>query len=163
MKNSEIMLNVKGLFAGYGRIQVIRDAALTVSAGEIVGLVGRNGAGKTTFISAVSGLLQSTQGTIRLNDTEISQLQTYDRVKAGIALVPSGGRLFKSLTVVENLQIGVPQPREAELEPIFTLFPELVALQQRYAGKLSGGERQMVAIGRALMLKPRLVTRVLLS
>ena len=157
MKNSEIMLNVKGLFAGYGRIQVIRDAALTVSAGEIVGLVGRNGAGKTTFISAVSGLLQSTQGTIRLNDTEISQLQTYDRVKAGIALVPSGGRLFKSLTVVENLQIGVPQPREAELEPIFTLFPELVALQQRYAGKLSGGERQMVAIGRALMLKPRLL------
>lgn len=156
-KQSETILDVQNLCAGYGHVQVIRDASLHVGAGEVVGLVGRNGAGKTTFISAVSGMVQSPSGTVRLCGNKLSGLQTSQRVKAGIALVPSGGRLFKSLTVYDNLLIGLEKPAPADLEPVFKLFPELVALQQRYAGKLSGGERQMVAIGRALVLKPRLL------
>lgn len=157
MKQSETVLEVADLSAGYGRVQVIRDAALTVCAGEVVGLVGRNGAGKTTFISAVAGMLDKANGVVRLGERDISTLQASERVKEGIALVPSGGRLFKSLTVTENLLIGLQRPTDRDLEPIFALFPELVALRNRYAGRLSGGERQMVAIGRAILLNPRLL------
>jgi ABC-type branched-subunit amino acid transport system ATPase component len=157
VKQSETVLEVANLSAGYGRVQVIRDAGLTVGAGEVVGLVGRNGAGKTTFISAVAGTIANANGLVRLGDRDISVLQASDRVKAGIALVPSGGRLFKSLTVSENLLIGLQHPSDRDLEPVFALFPELVPLQARYAGKLSGGERQMVAIGRAILLHPRLL------
>jgi branched-chain amino acid transport system ATP-binding protein len=157
VKPSETALEVQGLSAGYGHVRVVRDAALTVRAGEVVGLVGRNGAGKTTFISAIAGLLHGTQGSVRLHEREVSTLAAYERVRAGMALVPSGGRLFKSLTVAENLQIGARRPSDQDLEPVLALFPELVALRERYAGKLSGGERQMVAIGRAMLLKPRLL------
>jgi branched-chain amino acid transport system ATP-binding protein len=151
------VLQVKRLSAGYGRVRVVRDAHLTVRGGEIVGLVGRNGAGKTTFISAVAGLLRGTHGEVRLNDRDLSALPAYQRVTAGMALVPSGGRLFKSLTVTENLQIGTSRPSEGDLQPVLALFPELAALRGRYAGKLSGGERQMVAIGRAMLLNPKLL------
>jgi branched-chain amino acid transport system ATP-binding protein len=154
---SEAVLEVRKLCAGYGRVGVIRDADLTVRAGEVVGLVGRNGAGKTTFISAVAGMLEGVGGEVLLSGRDVSKLQSSQRVKAGLALVPSGGRLFKSLTVADNLLIGLARPSSADLQPVFKLFPELVALQQRYAGKLSGGERQMVAIGRALLLGPRLL------
>ena len=151
------MLEVANLCAGYGHVRVVRDANLTVHAGEVVGLVGRNGAGKTTFISAIAGLLDRTSGSIRVGGNEISSLQASGRVQAGVALVPSGGRLFKSLTVADNLLIGLPRPTSRDLDPALSLFPELVPLQLRYAGKLSGGERQMVAIGRALLLQPRLL------
>lgn len=154
---SEVILEVGKLCAGYGRVEIIRDACLRIRAGEIVGLVGRNGAGKTTFISAVAGMLDRVRGDVLLCGNDVTQLQTSQRVKAGMALVPSGGRLFRSLTVADNLLIGLPRPCNADLEPVFRLFPELVALQHRYAGKLSGGERQMVAIGRALLLQPRLL------
>jgi branched-chain amino acid transport system ATP-binding protein len=154
---SDPVLDVRKLCAGYGRVRVVRDANVTVRAGEVVGLVGRNGAGKTTFIAGVAGLLRGTQGSVRLSDRDVSNAAAYERVRAGMALVPSGGRLFKSLTVMENLQIGAARPSERDLEPVLALFPELVPLRDRYAGKLSGGERQMVAIGRAMLLNPRLL------
>lgn len=157
MKPSDSLLDVRGLSAGYGPVIVVRDANLHVRAGEVVGLVGRNGAGKTTFISSIAGLLDKSQGQIRLGEHEIAGQPANVRVQRGLALVPSGGRLFKSLTVEENLLIGLPQPTDRDLDPVLTLFPELSPLRSRYAGKLSGGERQMVAIGRAMLLKPRVL------
>lgn len=157
MKHSDVVLEVRKLNAGYGPALVVRDATLAVHAGEVVGLVGRNGAGKTTFISALVGLLDRTSGGVHLGGADLSRMAANERVRAGIALVPSGGRLFKSLTVEENLLIGRERPAAGDLDPVFALFPELVPLRERYAGRLSGGERQMVAIGRAMLLKPRLL------
>ena len=154
---SETLLEVRGLAAGYGPVTVIRDASLDIHAGEVVGLVGRNGAGKTTLISAIAGLLDKTKGNARLAGRMLSDLSPSDRVRAGLALVPSGGRLFKSLTVEENLLIGLEKPGPSDLDTPLRLFPELDKLRSRYAGRLSGGERQMVAIGRAMVLKPRLL------
>jgi branched-chain amino acid transport system ATP-binding protein len=157
-KTSEEVLRVTDLDAGYGRVKVIRGANITVSRGEVVGLVGRNGAGKTTFIGALAGMVKTDRGSIVLDGTEIYGLPTSKRVAAGLAISPSGGRLFKSLTVEENLTIGATESTSDYLESVvFRLFPELLPLRPRYAGKLSGGERQMVAIGRALMLRPRLL------
>ena len=157
MKTSENILQVERLNAGYGHVQVIRNASLSIEAGEVVGLVGRNGAGKTTFLASLIGMLSNAQGSIRLCGQELAAMPSHERVRQGLVISPSGGRLFKSLTVAENLALGVPQATAADLEPALTLFPELHNLKDRYAGKLSGGERQMVAIGRALMLKPRLL------
>ena len=151
------MLQIEGLSAGYGSVVVIRDAQVEVRAGEMVGLVGRNGAGKTTMIAAVAGLLKRVGGTVRLKGAVISGLSSHERVQKGLALCPSGGRLFKSLTVSENLTIGLLRPTGKDLEKVLLLFPELERLLGRYAGKLSGGERQMVAIGRAMLLKPSLL------
>ncbi|MGF6304063.1 ABC-type branched-subunit amino acid transport system ATPase component [Paraburkholderia sp. WC7.3g] len=156
-KTSEEVLRVEALEAGYGSVRVIRNAAIAVHAGEVVGLLGRNGAGKTTFINAIAGLLACASGSIVLAGREVSELPAHRRVGAGVTIVPSGGRLFKSLTVEENLAIGVPHPDLQKVTEIFALFPELLRLRSRYAGKLSGGERQMVAIGRALMLDPKLL------
>jgi ABC-type branched-subunit amino acid transport system ATPase component len=154
-KSSDEVLRVDALDAGYGHVKVIRGGAVEVRSGEVVGLVGRNGAGKTTFISAIAGLIASQSGAIHVNGRDIVGLSASKRVGAGVAICPSGGRLFKSLTVEENLTIGTYGA--AHLEQVLLLFPELQKLRQRYAGKLSGGERQMVAIGRALMLRPRLL------
>ncbi|MBO9353969.1 ATP-binding cassette domain-containing protein [Bordetella petrii] len=157
VKISEPMFQVSGLDAGYGIVTVVRDASLYVGSGEVVGLVGRNGAGKTTFISSIAGLISNTKGSILLDGQEFSNLPAHRRVQGGIAIVPSGGRLFKNLTVSENLAIGLPKPTESDLLPVFELFPELEKLRERNAGKLSGGERQMVAMGRAMLLKPKLL------
>lgn len=156
-KKSEELLRVAGLDAGYGHVTVIRKANMSVHAGEVVGLVGRNGAGKTTFLAALAGLLANATGSVQLAGHEIAAMPANRRVAAGIAIVPSGGRLFKSLTVDENLTIGSKEPQPEQLQQVLELFPELHKLRQRYAGKLSGGERQMVAIGRALMLRPKLL------
>lgn len=156
-KQSDEVLRVTGLDAGYGRVKVIREGTLSVGRGEVVGLIGRNGAGKTTFISALAGLIMPGAGSIQLDGVEIARLSASKRVLAGLAIVPSGGRLFRSLTVAENLTIGVAKPDSTQLETVFSLFPELLKLRLRYAGKLSGGERQMVAIARALILQPRLL------
>ncbi|WP_051481711.1 ABC transporter ATP-binding protein [Paraburkholderia nodosa] len=156
-KRSDDALRVEGLDAGYGRVKVIRDGAITVGHGEVVGLIGRNGAGKTTFISSVAGLVMPSAGRIELDGIDITTRSPSRRVAAGLALVPSGGRLFRSLTVAENLTIGVKTPTPGLLEGVFDLFPELHKLRLRYAGKLSGGERQMVAIARALMLEPHML------
>lgn len=156
-RKSDEVLRVADLDAGYGRVKVVRAAAMSVSRGEVVGLIGRNGAGKTTFISALSGLIMPSAGTVQFDGAELSKLPASKRVAAGLVVVPSGGRLFRSLTVAENLTIGVAGPPAGQLEAVFSLFPELLKLRQRHAGKLSGGERQMVAIARALILKPRLL------
>lgn len=157
MKTSNEMLLVNNLDAGYGHVKVIRGGSISVPHGKIVGLVGRNGAGKTTFLSALSGLIPDVSGEIILEGEQLINLPSFKRVQSGLGVVASGGRLFKSLTVEENLTIGNPEASEADLEKILSLFPELRKLLARYAGKLSGGERQMVAIGRALMLKPRML------
>ena len=157
MKPSDPVLTLRGLTAGYGRMDIVRDVDLSVGRGESVGLVGRNGAGKTTLISAVAGLIQGVRGVVRLGEQDIVSMPAHDRVAAGMALVPSGGRLFRSLTVQENLTIGVPRAEASTCDPAYELFPELRSLRDRYAGGLSGGERQMVAIGRALILRPRLL------
>ncbi|MGE4243137.1 ABC transporter ATP-binding protein [Ramlibacter sp.] len=151
------VLRVSNLDAGYGHVKVIRGGGIAVAAGEVVALVGRNGAGKTTFLAALAGLIPDVSGQIVLHGQDLAALPSHKRVQAGLGICPSGGRLFKSLTVEENLTIGAPTATEADLAPVLKLFPELQALRTRYAGKLSGGERQMVAIGRALMLKPRLL------
>lgn len=156
-KSSEALLEVTGLDAGYGQVRVIRGGTVAVHPGEVVGLVGRNGAGKTTFISAIAGLIPNITGRIVLEGKTLSDLPANQRVHAGLAICPSGGRLFRSLTVRENLAIGFPGHQEADIRKVFELFPELLPLLGRHAGKLSGGERQMVAIGRALMLRPRLL------
>ena len=153
-KRFDAVLRVSGLNAGYGHVRVIRDANVSVAAGDVVGLIGRNGVGKTTFINAVAGLIPPESGSIQVNDQELFGQPASRRVAAGVAIVPSGGRLFKSLTVDENLTIGAKDPDSERLRSVFQLFPEMAALRERYAGKLSGGERQMVSIGRALMLNP---------
>ncbi len=157
MKTSDDVLRVEAMDAGYGHVRVIRNAKVSVRAGEVVGLVGRNGAGKTTFINAVAGLVSASGGTIAVNGQNLRGMPANKRVAAGVAIVPSGGRLFRSLTVEENLTIGVARPSAQQLETVYGLFPEMTALRARYAGKLSGGERQMVAISRALLLQPRLL------
>lgn len=157
MKTSDEVLCVKGMDAGYGQVRVIRNANVSVCAGEVVGLVGRNGAGKTTFINAVAGLVTTSNGAIVVNGQNLVGMPASKRVAAGVAIVPSGGRLFRSLTVEENLTIGNARPSPQQLEAVYALFPEMTALRARYAGKLSGGERQMVAISRALLLQPRLL------
>lgn len=165
MKNSKpetlqagnAVLELENLTAGYGRIEVVRRVDLVVRPGEAVALVGRNGAGKTTLINAIAGLLDKVSGGIRLCNHDIISRQAHSRVQLGLGLVPSGGRLFRSLTVEENLMIGVPRPSKSTLDPTFELFPELGRIRSRYAGGLSGGERQMVAIGRALVQSPRLL------
>jgi branched-chain amino acid transport system ATP-binding protein len=154
-KTSEDILRVSGLDAGYGHVKVIRGAGIAVREGEAVGLVGRNGAGKTTFLNALAGLLPQAAGSIALAGRELSALPAHRRVGAGLAIVASGGRLFKSLTVAETLAIG--GAGEEVLAEVYRLFPELTALKGRHAGKLSGGERQMVAIGRALAMRPRVL------
>lgn len=157
MKISDEVLCVRGMNAGYGHVKVIRDAHISVHAGEVVGLVGRNGAGKTTFINAVCGLIAASSGAIVVNGQDVLGIPAHRRVAAGLAIVPSGGRLFRSLTVEENLTIGVKHAPARQIESVYALFPEMKALRARYAGKLSGGERQMVAISRALLLQPRLL------
>ena len=157
MKTSDEVLRVEAMDAGYGHVRVIRNANVSVRTGEVVGLVGRNGAGKTTFINAVAGLVSASGGTIAVNGQNLRGVPANKRVAAGVAIVPSGGRLFRSLTVEENLTIGVARPSAQQLETVYGLFPEMTALRARYAGKLSGGERQMVAISRALLLQPRLL------
>ena len=157
MKTSDEVLRVEAMDAGYGHVRVIRNANVSVRTGEVVGLVGRNGAGKTTFINAVAGLVSASGGTIAVNGQNLRGVPANKRVAAGVAIVPSGGRLFRSLTGEENLTIGVARPSAQQLETVYGLFPEMTALRARYAGKLSGGERQMVAISRALLLQPRLL------
>ncbi|MEH2563627.1 ABC transporter ATP-binding protein [Bradyrhizobium sp. AZCC 2289] len=156
-KTSDEVLRVAGMDAGYGHVRVVRDANVSVRIGEVVGLLGRNGAGKTTFINAVAGLIDATTGSILVDDKELFGVAPNKRVAAGVAIVPSGGRLFRSLSVEENLTIGTRRTTQEQLDYVYRLFPEMVALRARYAGQLSGGERQMVAISRALLLRPRLL------
>ncbi len=154
------MLELAEVHAGYGRITVLRGISLTVGAGEIVSLIGSNGAGKSTTLRTISGLLAVRKGHIRFNGAAIKK-RPASVVRAGISQIPEGRRLFSDMTVHENLLLGAYTCPAADLasrlEQVYKLFPRLRERSRQYAGSLSGGEQQMAAIGRGLMAKPQLL------
>jgi branched-chain amino acid transport system ATP-binding protein len=159
---TEPVLAVEDLRAGYGDVSVLRGVSLEVAAGEVVALVGANGAGKTTTLRAVAGLLAPTGGSVRLDGVSITRWRAHEIVARGLLLVPEGRKIFPSLTVQENLELGAyrraAKARRAEsLDRVLRLFPILAARRRQMAGTLSGGEQQMLAIGRSLMGRPRLL------
>jgi branched-chain amino acid transport system ATP-binding protein len=157
-----MMLEVRGLTLDYAGAVALRGVDITVDEGELVALVGANGAGKTSLLSAVSGLHRPIGGSVRFRGTEISSLPAHRIARLGVALVPEGRRLFAQQTVRQNLMLGAyhernEQARTASLHRVHELFPILADRADQRAGTLSGGEQQMVALGRALMGKPRLL------
>jgi branched-chain amino acid transport system ATP-binding protein len=155
------MLEVKGLRGGYGRIEVLRGIDVAVRAAEVVALLGSNGAGKTTLNNTLSGLLPAFAGTIRFADRDLTGARYTEIVAAGLVHVPEGRRVFPNLSVHENLELGsyrrARAKRAANLERVFGIFPRLKDRAAQSAGTLSGGEQQMLAIGRGLMAEPRLL------
>jgi branched-chain amino acid transport system ATP-binding protein len=152
------MLEVAGLGAGYGPVQVLWEVDLEVREREIVALVGSNGAGKTTLLRAISGMIASMGGDVRFDGRSMRGCPPEDVVRAGIAHVPEGRRLFAGLTVRENLLMGAhAQPGDADIERAVEMFPALGGRLDQVAGSLSGGEQQMCAIARGVMARPRLL------
>jgi branched-chain amino acid transport system ATP-binding protein len=159
-----MLLEVEGLCVNYGHIEAIRHITFSCTEGEVTSLIGANGAGKTTTLKTVSGLRKVRQGKIVFDGKDITKLAPYDRVKLGISQSPEGRGCFPGMTVRENLDMGAyvrsdrktPAYRE-DLERVFHLFPRLEERINQSAGTMSGGEQQMLAIGRALMARPRLV------
>ncbi|MBK7999996.1 MAG: ABC transporter ATP-binding protein [Verrucomicrobia bacterium] len=154
------MLEIKNLVVNYGVITALQEISLSVPAGAIVTLIGANGAGKTTTLRAVSGLLKARTGEVIYEGRKITNLPPHELVKLGIAHVPEGRMVFANLTVLENLRMGayLMKDRAAvnrELSYVFDVFPRLKEREKQIAGTLSGGEQQMLAIGRALMSKPK--------
>jgi ABC-type branched-subunit amino acid transport system ATPase component len=150
------LLEMKGVSGGYAGSVVLEGVTLTVNKGEAVALLGRNGVGKTTTLRAIMGTVRATAGAIVLSGRDLTNAKPYEINRAGISLVPEGRRLFPNLTVVENLRLAA-RPGGASLDEICDLFPKLRILQRSKAESLSGGERQMVAIARALMVPARLI------
>lgn len=157
------MLNVQGLEAGYGKIDILQNVNLTVCEGEIVSILGANGAGKTTLLRALSGLNAAKKGKILFQDKDITQLPDYKRVEAGLIHVPEGRGIIKDLTVMENLELGAFRWRKdknlvaRKIKESFELFPRLSERKQHKGGALSGGEQQMLAIARGVMARPKLL------
>jgi branched-chain amino acid transport system ATP-binding protein len=156
------LLEVKGLSVSYGDVRALTDVSVEVQEGTIVALVGSNGAGKSTLLKTIAGLLRPSSGQILFMGEDLEGLNTTHRVDKGIVLVPEGRRLFQTLTVLENLRLGAYLPRARasyaeSLERVFGLFPVLKDRKDGKAGLLSGGEQQMLAIGRAVMAHPKLV------
>ncbi|RTZ41767.1 ABC transporter ATP-binding protein [Candidimonas sp. SYP-B2681] len=156
------MLDVNGVDLGYGKLKVVHGVSLQVAKGELVGLVGGNGSGKSTILRAVSGMIQPWSGSITFNGELIGGLAPYQMAEKGLAHVPMGRQLFPNMTVEENLIVGSYLPRlragrKARLEHVYTLFPDLQKYSGSAAGALSGGQQQMVAIGRAIMLDPKMM------
>ncbi len=155
------MLTIRGLDSGYGRIQALRGIDLDVSEGEIVTLIGANGAGKTTLLMTVCGKPRASKGSVLFEGAELTRMPTYQIVRRGIAHAPEGRRIFPRLTVHENLHMGAVATDGThfaqDLERVLTLFPLLKERLTQRGGTLSGGEQQMLAIGRALMSRPRLL------
>lgn len=155
------MLSIDDLRSAYGRIEALHGVSLEVSSGEIVSLIGANGAGKTTLLCTVSGVQPVTAGSIRLQGRSIDGMPSHRRVALGITQVPEGRQLFAPLSVEDNLRLGAWSRPAAnltlDLARIYELFPMLAARRTSPAGALSGGQQQMLAIGRALMAKPRLL------
>jgi branched-chain amino acid transport system ATP-binding protein len=158
---TEPMLVVEGAHTYYGQIHALNGISLTVGQGEIVTLIGANGAGKTTTLKTISGLLHPRAGSVRFEGDDISRVAAHKLVERGIGHAPEGRRIFSRLTVLENLQMGAFSRRNAVLGPdierVFTLFPRLRERSSQLGGTLSGGEQQMLAIGRALMSNPRVL------
>jgi len=155
------VLTLEGVRAGYGRVEALRGVSLAVGCGELVCLVGANGAGKTTTLKTISGIVQATGGRIAFEGQDIHRLAAPEILRRGIAHCPEGRRVFPYLTVEENLRLGAYVRRdpevEADLRDVYRHFPILDERARQAAGTLSGGEQQMLAIGRALMARPRLI------
>lgn len=156
------MLKIKDLHVSYGGIKALRGINIEVPDGKIVTLIGANGAGKSTLLRTISGLVKAESGSILLDDEELIGKQINKICESGIALSPEGRRVFADLTVMENLRIGAylrndKKEIEKDLEWVFNLFPRLKERSWQYAGTLSGGEQQMLAVGRALMSRPKIL------
>jgi branched-chain amino acid transport system ATP-binding protein len=155
------ILAVKGIETFYGAIQALHGVDLDVARGEIVTLIGANGAGKSTLLMTICGNPRARAGSIRLDGEEISRLPTHEIVRRGVAQVPEGRRIFARMSVYENLQMGAtlvdPAHFKSDLDRVFAMFPRLAERREQRGGTLSGGEQQMLAIGRALMSRPRLL------
>ena len=154
-------LAIENVCAGYGDTQVLWDVSMRIEPGEIVALIGSNGAGKSTLLAAISALIATTSGSARFGDVELTGLEPDRIVRAGVVQVPQGRRLFTSLSVEDNLRMGAylrtDREVDADLERILTLLPRLRERYTYLAGRLSGGEQQQVAIGRALMARPQVL------
>lgn len=156
------MLTVSDLESGYGAMQVLWQPTLTVKTGTITSLLGPNGAGKSTLLATIFGSVPPWGGRVMYRDADVTRLPTHIKVDRGIALVPEGKHIFPGMTVYENLSMGAYRKRalarkEETLEQVYTLFPRLKERRHQPAGSLSGGEQQMVTVGRALMTCPRLI------
>ena len=156
------MLKISDLHVNYGGINALRGISLEVPDGEIVTLIGANGAGKSTTLRTITGLVKAASGSVLWNDTELLGKPIDEIFKSGIAMVPEGRRVFSDLTVLENLRIGAylrkdTEEIEKDIEWVYSLFPRLKERYWQYAGTLSGGEQQMLAVGRALMSRPKLM------
>ena len=159
-----MLLEVEGLCVNYGHIEAIRDITFGVEEGSIATLIGANGAGKTTTLKTLSGLRKVRAGTVKFRGEDITSLPPYERVKLGISQSPEGRGIFPGMTVTENLDMGayVRTDRKSaayreDVERVFTLFPRMQERRHQVAGTMSGGEQQMLAIGRALMARPKLL------
>lgn len=160
--SAQSVLEIRGLTVNYGAIQALKDVTITVHAGEVVTLIGANGAGKSTTLRAVSRLLNPRSGIIQYQGKDIARLRADEVVRAGIAHVPEGRRVLARLTVEDNLRLGAfvrtdNEAIEADLQAQFKRFPRLLERRKQLAGTLSGGEQQMLAIARALMSRPQLL------
>ena len=156
------MLNVENVNAYYGDLQALWGISLQVNEGELVALVGPNGAGKTTTLRVITGLLKPASGTVHLHAESLTKDPAHRIVELGVSQVPEGGRIFTKMTVLENLELGAyaaraRRERHQTLKRVYEFFPRLQERQDQMAGTLSGGERQMLALGRALMSKPKLL------
>jgi branched-chain amino acid transport system ATP-binding protein len=156
------MLTVENLNVHYGVIHALHDVSLQVNAGEIVTLIGSNGAGKSTTLLALSGLLNPTSGQLIFEDKNLLEMPAHTRVSAGLVQVPEGRRVFSTLTVAENLDLGAYTRKDKaqaqkDLLEVYELFPRLAERKNQAAGTMSGGEQQMLAVGRAMMSRPRLL------
>ena len=155
------LLEVRDLHVAYGQIDAVRGISFDVDAGQVVALIGSNGAGKTTTLRTLSGLQRASGGEVRLDGDRIDRLPAHDIVARGVAHAPEGRRLFPRMTISENLDLGAYRRRDTEVDAdvamVYELFPILAERRAQAAGTLSGGEQQMLAIGRALMSRPRLL------
>ena len=162
MKNTDILLDVTDLTVNYGLICAIKGVSFHVNRGEIVSLIGANGAGKTTILHALSGIIPKKSGKVTLDGADITNTQAHKLVEGGMAQVPEGRRIFQELTVYENLMLGYYTKKgkaefNEQIEKMYSYFPILKERTNQVAGTLSGGEQQMLAISRALMSKPKLL------
>jgi branched-chain amino acid transport system ATP-binding protein len=151
------MLKLENVHAGYGTIDVLKGVSLEVGQGEIVAVLGANGAGKSTALMTICGVNSCRQGTIRFEGEPIQNLPPHEIVQRGLSQVPEGRRIFPRLTVRENLEMGAFHRRDANLDEVFAMFPILKERANQIGGTLSGGEQQMLAISRALMARPKLL------
>jgi branched-chain amino acid transport system ATP-binding protein len=156
------ILEVENIHSYYGNIHALKGVSLTVEKGEIVTLIGANGAGKSTTLRTISGLMKPREGSVRFDGEDLTPFKPHDLIFKGMSMVPEGRRIFARLTVSENLEMGAYTRKNgaeisADLERVFTLFPRLKERRKQVGGTLSGGEQQMLATGRALMAHPRLL------